>query len=337
MSLLTVHTLTALPWHNLNRDETGAPKQVTEGGVVRARLSSQSLKRAARVAFERHMDASVRTKQGADLILARVEEIRGPLTETERKSLTRLITTRLRALTRNDGDDTGKKETIVWLSATEVEQAAQSLAAGRDEPVIASPSTSSLPIAAFGRMFAAAPGLNIPAAVSVGDAITTHQATIELDWFAAVDDLVSTGAGQLGFTMQTTGVYYRSFTIDSAQLARSFGLPLHEHTGDLRTLVRHLTLALPQGRDAGTAAQTLPALVLAEEQAHRVVYDFHEPVKADASGFLHPSIGALLSKSQAARRFDPTLFGETYMTGTHPAAGEGTFEGYLDFVLARIL
>ena len=49
---LTIHSLTALPWHNLNRDDRGLPKQVREGGKTRGRLSSQSLKRAIRVAYE---------------------------------------------------------------------------------------------------------------------------------------------------------------------------------------------------------------------------------------------------------------------------------------------
>jgi len=35
----------------LNRDDTGAPKDAVFGGVRRARVSSQCLKRAARLAF----------------------------------------------------------------------------------------------------------------------------------------------------------------------------------------------------------------------------------------------------------------------------------------------
>src|SRR5690606_3352245 len=127
---LTVHTLTALPWHNLNRDENGAPKQVTEGGVTRARLSSQSLKRAARVGFEREQEAaeeSVRTKLSATLIADRVAELRGPMSKTEHSALTKSIITRVNALTRS-GEGEGKKDTLVWLSAREMELAAQAFA-----------------------------------------------------------------------------------------------------------------------------------------------------------------------------------------------------------------
>lgn len=338
---LTVHTLTALPWHNLNRDENGAPKQVTEGGVTRTRLSSQSLKRAARVAFERSAEAaeeSVRTKLSATIIADRVAEIRGTaLTGSQRSALAKSIGLRVGKLT-HGSDKESKKETLVWLSAREVEQVAQAFAKDNDaQPDVVTTSTDSLAIAAFGRMFAAAPELCLPSAISVGDAITTHAATVELDWFAAVDDRAEHGgAGQLGFTMQTTGVYYRAFTFDRAQLARNFDQPLGSDSAEpqLRSLIRHLTLALPSGRRAGTAAQALPALIMAEEQAHRVHYDFHTPVDADTDGgFLVPSMEALGDKMLAARAFDPEMFGDHVISGTHPAAMPVPFAEYTDFVL----
>jgi len=345
---LTVHTITALPWHNLNRDENGAPKQVTEGGVTRARLSSQSLKRAARIGFERDAEKrqqSLRTKLAVPLIVERVAELRGGLTKQEEKKLTTAIATRVKSLT-HASESASDKETLVWLSAGELEQLAQTFAKDDDAPAVEASSTDSLAIAAFGRMFAAAPGLNIPAAVSVGDAVTTHAAVIELDWFASVDDAQTEhlGAGQLGFTMQTSGVYYRSFTLDRAQLARNWDLSLDSAEAEplLRSFIRHITLDLPAGRSSGTAAQTLPALIVAEEQSHRVVYDFHQPVTADESGFLAPSIQSLLNKAADARAFDPDLFGAAFYSGTTaahhlPSVSEvGSFGEYADFVVSHL-
>lgn len=339
---LTVHTLTALPPHNLNRDENGAPKQVTEGGVTRARLSSQSLKRAARVAFEREMEAgeeSFRTKLSATLIADRVAELRGPMSKTEHTALTKSITTRVNSLT-HAADSDSKKDTLVWLSAGEVERAAQAFAkAGKEQvDILDAAQTDSLAIAAFGRMFAAEPSLSIPSAISVGDATTTHAASIELDWFSAVDDRAEHGgAGQLGFMMQTSGVYYRAFTIDRAQLRRNYAVPLDSEEADraLRTLIRHLTLALPSGRRAGSAAQTLPSYILAEEQAHRVNYDFQTPVIPDeVGGFLSASVDALQSKALSARAFDPTLFGRTMTSGTYDVCNPSPFAEYTEFVLS---
>lgn len=336
---LTVHTLTALPTHNLNRDENGAPKQVTQGGVTRARLSSQSLKRAARIGFERECEQateSVRTKVSATVIADRVAELRGPMSKGEHSALTKSIVARVNSLTRTS-DAESKKDTLVWLSATEIETAARAFAAGNDAAIVNTQNTDSLAIAAFGRMFTADPRLSIPSAVSVGDAVTTHAATIELDWFAAVDDRSEHGgAGQLGFAMSTSGVYYRTFTIDRAQLAQNFQEPLDSAIAEvqLRSLVRHLTLDLPTGRRAGTAAQTLPAFILAEEQTHRVNYDFQEPVTATREGgFLTPSIAALEKKATEARTFDPDLFGSHLLSGTVTGQGIQPFPKYLDFVM----
>ncbi|MFV0550841.1 MAG: type I-E CRISPR-associated protein Cas7/Cse4/CasC, partial [Anaerorhabdus sp.] len=51
MAFITAHILRALPMHNLNRDQNGLPKSQFDGGIQRGRLSSQSLKRPARIAF----------------------------------------------------------------------------------------------------------------------------------------------------------------------------------------------------------------------------------------------------------------------------------------------
>ncbi|HLP25950.1 MAG TPA: type I-E CRISPR-associated protein Cas7/Cse4/CasC, partial [Acidobacteriota bacterium] len=48
MKLIELHILQSFPVSCLNRDDVGAPKTAVFGGVNRARLSSQSLKRAIR-------------------------------------------------------------------------------------------------------------------------------------------------------------------------------------------------------------------------------------------------------------------------------------------------
>src|SRR5215471_18275490 len=47
-TFLQLHLLTSYPPANLNRDDSGQPKTAVMGGVLRARISSQSLKRAWR-------------------------------------------------------------------------------------------------------------------------------------------------------------------------------------------------------------------------------------------------------------------------------------------------
>ncbi|HST93627.1 MAG TPA: type I-E CRISPR-associated protein Cas7/Cse4/CasC [Microvirga sp.] len=61
---LSIHILTALPPHNVNRDESGRPKTAEIGGVLRGRISSQARKRALRMSP--HLDAgqrSIRTRE----------------------------------------------------------------------------------------------------------------------------------------------------------------------------------------------------------------------------------------------------------------------------------
>jgi CRISPR system Cascade subunit CasC len=50
-----LHLIHALPPSNANRDRSGAPKKIQYGGTWRARLSSQSQKRAARQHYEQSM------------------------------------------------------------------------------------------------------------------------------------------------------------------------------------------------------------------------------------------------------------------------------------------
>ncbi len=65
---IELHILQNFAPSNLNRDDTGAPKDCELGGYRRARISSQCLKRAARDAFKMHgmfedSDLAVRTKR----------------------------------------------------------------------------------------------------------------------------------------------------------------------------------------------------------------------------------------------------------------------------------
>ena len=48
---LDIHAIQTVPPSNINRDDTGSPKTAQYGGVTRARVSSQSWKRAMRLKF----------------------------------------------------------------------------------------------------------------------------------------------------------------------------------------------------------------------------------------------------------------------------------------------
>ncbi|MFC0529056.1 type I-E CRISPR-associated protein Cas7/Cse4/CasC [Phytohabitans kaempferiae] len=65
--IIELHLLQSFPVSNLNRDDVGQPKTVTFGGHLRGRISSQSLKRAARLLFQDYgltaTETGVRTKR----------------------------------------------------------------------------------------------------------------------------------------------------------------------------------------------------------------------------------------------------------------------------------
>jgi CRISPR system Cascade subunit CasC len=77
---LELHILQNFAPSNLNRDDTGSPKDCELGGVRRSRISSQCFKRAIRSAFEEHQlvppdERAARTKRLVDEVATRVTAI----------------------------------------------------------------------------------------------------------------------------------------------------------------------------------------------------------------------------------------------------------------------
>ena len=242
---VTVHIVNTLPLHNLNRDQSGQPKSQFDGGVQRGRLSAQSLKRAARVAYRAAGGGdSIRTKQGITETLRiateYAEEHGVEFDSTKGKAA---ITKVIKGLT-NNTKDTDKpdakakrtdpdddKDSILLFSRSELTTLAHAAVNAQQDDTnvtandcIKDCTSPSLDVAAFGRMFANASKLGTQAAVAVSHAATTHQMSLVTDYFTAVEELEQdhSGAGHLGLSFYTSGVYYHTFTIDAAQLKRSW-------------------------------------------------------------------------------------------------------------------
>ena len=84
---LELHILQNFAPSNLNRDDTGSPKDCELGGVRRARISSQCYKRAIREAFVTHQlldegERATRTKRLVEAVTSRV--VAGAKAEPER-------------------------------------------------------------------------------------------------------------------------------------------------------------------------------------------------------------------------------------------------------------
>lgn len=344
MSFITVHILRDLPMHNLNRDQNGLPKSQFDGGIQRGRLSSQSLKRPARIAFRAAVkglsDApgSIRTmdSNAGKLVTDRAVEfaeaqgIQLDPAETRKRATTVIRTLAKASKTEDvkpavDGEATvaSKKDNILLFSEAEFDTLAQALVDTRGgdreltvDDFIQDFRSPSLDVAAFGRMFAARADKATQAAVAVSHAITTHEMALTMDYFTAVDDYeddepaTSSGAAHLGLAYYTSGVYYSTFTIDPDQLRRSWsGISSETATQQLVALVKAIITALPTGKLSNTNAHTVPFLVLAEHQRGRTVYGFETPVRRGIDGgYKAPTVSALIQQMQLARSFDASNY-----------------------------
>ncbi|AXQ78445.1 type I-E CRISPR-associated protein Cas7/Cse4/CasC [Streptococcus chenjunshii] len=88
---LDIHAIQTLPPSNINRDDTGSPKTAQYGGVRRARVSSQSWKRAMRKYFEDNNNVKnigVRTLRIVDSIANNVVEISNNINFDDAQRLT---------------------------------------------------------------------------------------------------------------------------------------------------------------------------------------------------------------------------------------------------------
>jgi len=116
---IELHILQNFSPSNLNRDDTGSPKDCVFGGFRRARISSQCLKRAARSYFKQAKlvpaeNLAVRTKRI-------VEEVASRLTENDRnKELAASVVTLALAGVELAVKEDGKTQYLLYLGSLEI-------------------------------------------------------------------------------------------------------------------------------------------------------------------------------------------------------------------------
>ncbi len=114
---LELHILQNFPPSNLNRDDTGSPKDCELGGVRRARISSQCYKRAIREAFGRYhlldeAERATRTKRLVEAVAAKVTL--GTKVDEERAKVA-VVRALAGAKLKADGGDTWKTQYLLFL------------------------------------------------------------------------------------------------------------------------------------------------------------------------------------------------------------------------------
>ncbi|MEW6212339.1 MAG: type I-E CRISPR-associated protein Cas7/Cse4/CasC [Acidobacteriota bacterium] len=213
---------------NLNRDDTGSPKDCEFGGFRRARISSQCIKRAIRETFktekliDRELLAS-RTKRLIDSIAERLRK--RDKSEDDSKRVAEMLLNGVKLTVKDDGKTQyllflgeGEINSIADLcithwdtlikASTPLEQNEQTTKKGkggskeakkagqeavpdeiRKAMLAALDGRRAADLALFGRMLADLPDKNVDAASQVAHAISTNKVSMEFDFYTAVDDL----------------------------------------------------------------------------------------------------------------------------------------------------
>lgn len=303
MKLIELHILQSFPVSCLNRDDVGSPKSALFGGVKRARISSQCLKRASRLlAHDLHANF-----QGI-----RSRFLLGPFTTAlleagldgaqAKEKAAELCTLFSKPDTKNPEQVT----TAVYLSPAEISQIAVAIAGGEDAKKAIKKATrnDAADIALFGRMVANDPNLNIEGAAMFSHALSTHRADNEVDFFSAVDDrkgdAEDAGAGMIGTLEFNSATYYRYVAVNLDLLAdeKHLGALTEKERKDvLRAFIRATLVSVPGARQNSMNAGTLPHEVLGirknQGQPLQLVNAFEKPVSSSKSGFAESSLDAM--------------------------------------------
>ncbi|MGW4359452.1 type I-E CRISPR-associated protein Cas7/Cse4/CasC [Streptomyces californicus] len=318
------HILQSLPPSNINRDDSGTPKQAVYGGARRARVSSQAWKRATRTEYARQVpesDRATRTKRIATLLaqhLARPADNGGPgLPEEQAERLAAALLEPLGITKSAKKDDQsayllffGKKQLdalVNLLGDGAAELAALPEDALKAEvkklPVIQTLSKGHpAEVALFGRMVADLPALNVDASVQVAHALSTHAVRTEFDYYTAVDDenTEDHGAGMIGTVEFNSSTLYRYAVLGVHQLRDN----LSDAAAARETAVRFIDAfarSMPTGHQNSFAHRTLPHLVLVTLRAAQpvnLVSAYEEPVTG-VTGLAAESAVRLAAELQA--------------------------------------
>jgi CRISPR system Cascade subunit CasC len=321
---IEVHAIQNFAPANLNRDDTGNPKDCEFGGTRRARISSQCLKRAIRLspvfADTTGVDVGTRTKWLIERCLRPPLAAAGKPEEQVTEVLTAFVPAFVSKLDAKSKEDR-KTAVLLYLGQAEVASIVQTLLdnwdslpgdAGKLARALVKEhkgQTSAPDIALFGRMLAEQPELGLDAACQVAHAISTHRVTMEMDFYTAVDDLKAddtAGAGMMGFVGFDSACFYRYARIDWGQLIKNLSLdeknPTEEELALARRTVegflRSLVAAVPSGKQNAFAANNPPSFLMAvvrqDGMGWSLANAFEKPVYARAdSGLVAPSVAAL--------------------------------------------
>jgi CRISPR system Cascade subunit CasC len=320
--LIQIHILQNYAPANLNRDDSGSPKDAIFGGTMRGRISSQCLKRSIRNsltfkdAFGAENLLGMRTKALPNLVKQELEKLnadektiqaivaRVPEIGQKAKGKAEDESEAESAEAQPDANEKAETRQLIFIAPNEVEPLARKLfdlyqtSKKWKDVVIDKELGKSLPrsvdIAMFGRMTTAETFEDVHAAVQVAHALSTNTLTQEFDYYTAVDDLSGeSGAGMIGDVEFNSSTYYKYLNVHWEQLLKNLGGDIPGREVAVRAVLALLeaaALAQPSGKQNSFAAHSLPDLILVEvsEKNLPVSYAnaFLKPARANAENTL---------------------------------------------------
>lgn len=303
--LIQIHMLQNYAPANLNRDDTGSPKDAIFGGVKRGRISSQCLKRSMR-----HSAVFRESFKEKGLLASRTRRLPG-LIDAELKAMdvdekTRMvIVARLPEIGRESDKGNGVKaeeseietKQLIFLSPSELRPLAEKLLAlyqeygekewpklkiGDITKALGKSVPRSVDVAMFGRMTTSAAFDDMAAAVQVAHSLTTNAVTQEFDYFTAVDDISGeSGAGMIGDVEFNSATHYKYINIHWEQLVENLGGDVELARQAVLALVEAAATTQPSGKQNSFAAHNLPDLILIEVSPKNLPINY-------ANAFLKP-------------------------------------------------
>lgn len=287
MKLIELHILQSFPVSCLNRDDVGAPKSAKFGGVPRARLSSQCLKRAIREYADSQglTTAKFTGKRTKRLAAWIAEELQGKHSLNAERALA-MGCAIAGALNKKDGKALDPKdpemEALFYASPMQVTELAKIAMKewGTSKKIEGGKEAfrkkceeigvyDAADIALFGRMVAADPSLTLEGAAMFSHALSTHKVSNDLDFFSAMDerrDRNDPGAAHIDNNQFNAAVYYRYAAVNLDLL---FGNEKHlgklttpERKGVISAFIEATVMAVPGARKNSMNASVPPSYVL---------------------------------------------------------------------------
>lgn len=319
MKHLELHILQSFPVACLNRDDLNSPKTAIFGGVQRARVSSQSWKRAIRE-YAKQISPSCFQGQRTRLI---IEPLRAALIEQGVPEANALEEAKKLAGEISDLDQKAEKKgkqqikTLFFTTPAELKTLAHAFKTSGDlkkalKAVGADILKDAADIALFGRMVANDHSLTIEGAAMFAHALSTHKADNEIDFFSAVDDRQpkeEPGAAMTSTLEFNSATYYRFAALNLDMLKDKDHLAVlstEERIKIVRAFIEAVLLAIPGARRNSMNAATLPgyALGIIRESGHPVqlVNAFEKPIPRRSAGFFDASLDSLKNEYESVNK-----------------------------------